>query len=181
MHWRNPNNPTLVGTIWPHYTADTEEYLGLSLNLTVRSKMRPDKMAFWNELVPSIEETIAPTTTSHIPTTTEQIDDKKGMSTWNLTLFTIISPCRFMWSKIESESVTSPLQTCHSLYLPAYSGLLPGPHSYRSGPRVVPYSIVAHLPWTLRICLWVANPILTGLFWSSATEEDTMGRIHLPR
>jgi len=43
--------------------------------------MRPDKMAFWNELVPSIEERIAPTTTSHIPTTTEQIDDKKGMST----------------------------------------------------------------------------------------------------
>lgn len=77
----NPNNPTLVGTIWPHYTADTEEYLGLSPNLTVRSKMRPDKMAFWNELVPSIEERIAPTTTSHIPTTTEQIDDKKGMST----------------------------------------------------------------------------------------------------
>ncbi|XP_020631113.1 neuroligin-4, Y-linked-like [Orbicella faveolata] len=84
----NPNNPTLVGTIWPHYTADTEEYLGLSLNLTVRSKMRPDKMAFWNELVPSIEETIAPTTTSHIPTTTEQIDDKKDKLVMVLAILT---------------------------------------------------------------------------------------------
>jgi len=42
--------------------------------------MRPDKMAFWNELVPSIEETVTPTTASHIPTTTAQKDDK-GMFT----------------------------------------------------------------------------------------------------
>jgi len=43
--------------------------------------MRPEKMAFWNELVPSIEETIKPTTSSHIPMTTEQTADKKGIST----------------------------------------------------------------------------------------------------
>lgn len=78
---RNPNNPTLVGAVWPQYTADTEEYLGISLNMTVRSQMRPEKMAFWNEFVPSIEETIKPTTSSHIPMTTEQTDDKKGIST----------------------------------------------------------------------------------------------------
>jgi len=77
----NPNNPTLVGTIWPQYTADTEEYMGINLNMTVRSQMRPEKMAFWNELVPSIEETIKPTTSSHIPMTTEQTADKKGIST----------------------------------------------------------------------------------------------------
>ena len=71
----------MVGTIWPQYTADTEEYLGISLNMTVRSQMRPKKMAFWNELVPSIEETIKPTTSSHIPMTTEQTDDKEGIST----------------------------------------------------------------------------------------------------
>ena len=100
MHWRNPNNPTSVGTIWPPYTADTEEYLGLSPNLTVRSKMRPDEMAFWNELVPSFEETIKPTGTSHIPTTTEQRDDNKGVFKWNLTLvFLVLSGQRWVWAE----------------------------------------------------------------------------------
>jgi len=47
--------------------------------LTVRSKIRPEQMAFWNELVPSIEETIKPTKASHIPMTTEETDDKEGM------------------------------------------------------------------------------------------------------
>lgn len=98
MHWRNPNNPTSVGTIWPPYTADSEEYLGLSPNLTVTSKMRLDKMAFWNELVPSFEETIKPTETSHIPTTTQQRDDKKGVFMWNLTLvFLVLSGQRWIW------------------------------------------------------------------------------------
>ena len=98
MHWRNPNNPTSVGTNWPPYTSDSEEYLGLGPTLTVRSKMRPDKMAFWNELVPSIEETIKPTGTSYIPTTTEQRDDKKGVSTWNLTIvFVVLSGQRWVW------------------------------------------------------------------------------------
>ena len=76
---RNPNKPTPLGVAWPQYTASKEEYLGFSPNLTVRSKMRPDKMALWNELLPSIEETIKPTTTSHIPTTSDQTKDKKGM------------------------------------------------------------------------------------------------------
>lgn len=50
--------------------------------MMVRSKMRPDKMAFWNEVLPSIgRETVKPTTASHIPTTIEQTDEKKGMYT----------------------------------------------------------------------------------------------------
>ncbi|KAL9961305.1 hypothetical protein ACROYT_G030218 [Oculina patagonica] len=73
----NPNKPTPLGVAWPQYTASKEEYLGLSPNLTVRSKMQPDKMALWNELLPSIEETIKPTTSSHIPTTSDEIEDQK--------------------------------------------------------------------------------------------------------
>lgn len=63
---------------WPQYTTSKEEYLGLSPDLTLRSKMRPDKMALWNELLPSIEETIKPTASSHIPTTSEKTEDKTG-------------------------------------------------------------------------------------------------------
>ena len=46
--------------------------------------MRPDKMALWNEFLPSIEEKAEPTTTCHIPTTSHKPstsskqDDKKG-------------------------------------------------------------------------------------------------------
>ena len=46
--------------------------------MTVRSKMRPEKMALWNEFLPDqlVEET---TTESPEPTTTEAIpDDKNG-------------------------------------------------------------------------------------------------------
>ena len=41
--------------------------------------MLPDKMALWNELVPSIQEVVTPT--SKAPHTTEQSDDqsKKGI------------------------------------------------------------------------------------------------------
>ena len=37
---------------WPQYTADREEYIGLGADLTVRSKMRPEKMALWKEFLP---------------------------------------------------------------------------------------------------------------------------------
>ena len=75
---RNPNSPTPLEKTWPQYTAEREEYIGLGANLTVRSKMRPEKMALWNEFLPDqlVEEQ---TTESPKPTTTEAIpDDKKG-------------------------------------------------------------------------------------------------------
>lgn len=86
-NFRNPNNPTPLGTTWPQYTADQGEYLGLSANLTVRSKMRPDKMTLWNEFLPSMRETVKPTTVSGIPTNTGcyrptvsgKPDEKKGI------------------------------------------------------------------------------------------------------
>ena len=77
---RNPNTPTPLGVTWPLYTADREEYLGLSPNLTVRFKMRAAKMAFWNELLPSIAETLKPTTSDHIPTTSAKAEDGKGIN-----------------------------------------------------------------------------------------------------
>lgn len=65
---------------WPQYTADREGYLGLSPNLTVRFKMRADKMALWNELLPSIGETLKPTTSSQIPTTSTKTEGGKGIN-----------------------------------------------------------------------------------------------------
>ena len=76
--FRNPNFPSPLEKIWPQYTADRGEYLGLSPNLAVRFKMRPEKMALWNEFLPS-QMTVEPTTASHIPTTADTLaDDNKG-------------------------------------------------------------------------------------------------------
>ena len=53
--------------------------MGLSHNLTVRSKMRPDKMALWNTFLPS-QLTFEPTTGSHMPTATDKVPgDNKGV------------------------------------------------------------------------------------------------------
>jgi len=49
--------------------------MGLSPNMTVRYKMRPNKMALWNEFLPSIEESVKPTTWSE----RSKADDKKGI------------------------------------------------------------------------------------------------------
>ena len=78
--FRNPNSPTPLEITWPQYTVEREEYAGLGANLTVRSKMRPEKMALWNEFLPeqflALEE---PTTQSPKPATTEAMsDDDKG-------------------------------------------------------------------------------------------------------
>lgn len=42
--------------------------------------MRPDKMALWNEFLPSVEEAIKPTTASHIPTTSTKTEGGKGIN-----------------------------------------------------------------------------------------------------
>lgn len=91
INCRNPNEPTVLEATWPQYTADRGEYFGLSPNLTVRSKMRLEKMALWNELRPSIQETTKPTaltTSSYMSTSTPDInsstskqEDKKGIAT----------------------------------------------------------------------------------------------------
>ena len=56
--------------------------MGLSANITVRYKERPDKMALWNDFLPSIEETVSPTTRSDIdvPTKRSEANGKKGMT-----------------------------------------------------------------------------------------------------
>ena len=54
--------------------------MGLSPNMTVRYKLRPNKMALWNEFLPSLGETVKPTARSDIPTTTGKPDDKKGIT-----------------------------------------------------------------------------------------------------
>ena len=76
FNFRDPNGPTPIGTNWPQYTAKRGEYMGLSPNMTVRYKMRPNKMVLWNELLPSLGETVEPTTSSDVPTATTKPDDK---------------------------------------------------------------------------------------------------------
>lgn len=67
--FRNPNRPTPLRTNWPQYTAERGEYMGLGSNMTVRYKMRPNKMALWNEFLPSLGETEKPTIErSDVPT-----------------------------------------------------------------------------------------------------------------
>ena len=78
--FRNPNGPTPLRTSWPQYTAERGEYMGLSSNMTVRYKMRPNKMALWNVFLPSFAETVKPTTRSDVLTTTRKADDKKGIT-----------------------------------------------------------------------------------------------------
>ena len=53
--------------------------MGLGSTLTLRFKMRPEKMALWNELLPSLQEIARPSTASHIPTTSEKQEDGKGV------------------------------------------------------------------------------------------------------
>ena len=58
-------------TTWPQYSAEREEYIGLGANLTVRSKMRPKKMALWNEFLPE-QLPVDPTTERPKPDTTDE-------------------------------------------------------------------------------------------------------------
>ena len=87
INYRSNNEPTFLEETWPRYTADRGEYLGLDLNLAVRFKMRPKKMAVWNEFIPSIQQTKKSSITSYISTSTPAIksstskpDDKKGIA-----------------------------------------------------------------------------------------------------
>ena len=79
--FRNPNSPTPLGTNWPQYSAERGEYIGLSSNMTVRYKIRPNKMALWDDFLPSLGETVEPTTRSDVPTTTtRKPNNKKGIT-----------------------------------------------------------------------------------------------------
>ena len=53
--------------------------MGLGSTLTLRFKMRQEKMALWNELLPSLQEIARPSTASHIPTISEKQEDGKGV------------------------------------------------------------------------------------------------------
>ena len=99
FNFRDPNGPTPIGTNWPQYTAKRGEYIGLSPNMTVRYKMRPNKMVLWNEFLPSLGETVEPTTSSDVPTATTKPDDK-GITIKSrliVPLFCLILFCVFVW------------------------------------------------------------------------------------
>lgn len=76
---RNPNKPRALKTHWPRYTADRGEYLRLGPNVTVKYKLRPAKMALWNEYLLSLQSPIPTTATSTATVPSETSGDNKGM------------------------------------------------------------------------------------------------------
>ena len=81
VYFRNPNKPSeSVPRNWPQYTTDREEYLGLGPNLTVRSKMLPDKIILWNEFLPEFQQALKPNKTDEKPTrrANGEDDENKG-------------------------------------------------------------------------------------------------------
>ena len=41
---------------WPPFTADNEKYLVLDLRMKVEERLLPDRVAFWNDLIPKLME-----------------------------------------------------------------------------------------------------------------------------
>ncbi|XP_032235653.2 acetylcholinesterase [Nematostella vectensis] len=61
----------LAKVTWPEYTAATRQYLSIKPNFTVKSKLRAEHMAFWNDYMPaaiSVTPTTAPPTTTPMTT-----------------------------------------------------------------------------------------------------------------
>ena len=52
---------------WPAYTLGKEQYICLSPEPSVQAKMLPEKMAFWNSLIPTLTEQ-QPTSAPFVPT-----------------------------------------------------------------------------------------------------------------
>lgn len=52
---------------WPAYTLGKEQYISLSPEPSVQAKMLPEKMAFWNSLIPTLTEQ-QPTSAPFVPT-----------------------------------------------------------------------------------------------------------------
>ena len=58
MLFRSPNSPdsNLTALTWPKFTEEEQAYLVLDLKPRVEHKYKPNKMAFWNELLPKVKE-----------------------------------------------------------------------------------------------------------------------------
>lgn len=90
-----PSHPDNVETTWPNYTTN---YITIATNITRKSKFLPERMAFWNNLVPSLtsqqlETTPTPTvmtTTSSSHGNDKQCEKKKGMSEFFLLINVIL-------------------------------------------------------------------------------------------
>lgn len=41
---------------WPPFTADSEKYLVLGLRMKIEERLLPDRVAFWNGLIPKLTE-----------------------------------------------------------------------------------------------------------------------------
>lgn len=50
--YSNPNTPNALDVKWPQYNKDTQQYMSIKPNMTVKNKLRPDKMGLWNHLIP---------------------------------------------------------------------------------------------------------------------------------
>lgn len=41
---------------WPPFTTDSEKYLVLGLRMKIEERLLPDRVAFWNDLIPKLTE-----------------------------------------------------------------------------------------------------------------------------
>ena len=91
--------------------------MGLGSTLTLRFKMRPEKMALWNELLPSLQEIARPSTASHIPTTSEKQEDGKGVCKTIFSVFLEVIHSKKMEEKdIICISVQQSLKKVEFIY-----------------------------------------------------------------
>ena len=98
--------------------------MGLGSTLTLRFKMRPEKMALWNELLPSLQEIARPSTASHIPTISEKQEDGKGVCKTIFSVFLEVIHSKKMEEKdIICISVQQSLQKgrVYILYIYIYT------------------------------------------------------------
>ena len=53
---RDPNHceDGLDLVTWPRYTSSEQAYLDISLEPSVKYKLHPERMAFWNEFIPKL-------------------------------------------------------------------------------------------------------------------------------
>ena len=99
--------------------------MGLGSTLTLRFKMRPEKMALWNELLPSLQEIARPSTASHIPTISEKQEDGKGVCKTIFSVFLEVIHSKRWRRKISYVSqfnkVSKKVEFIYHIYIYIYT------------------------------------------------------------
>jgi hypothetical protein len=55
---RNPNKPKSIPIDWPKYDLNNQQYIALKPNMTIGTKLRAEYVAFWNDFVPEVLQSV---------------------------------------------------------------------------------------------------------------------------